>query len=92
MLPGQGHRDCGGRGWKEAFALFPSPGWTLDSGERCSFLRSVSARAIMLFALIPITTIRSAMSKLIKDSSYGECEDSLGDVLPRLSQLAAPTS
>ncbi|NP_066395.3 solute carrier family 46 member 2 [Mus musculus] len=30
------------------------------------------ARAIMLFALIPITTIRSAMSKLIKDSSYGK--------------------
>lgn len=26
----------------------------------------------MLFALIPITTIRSAMSKLIKDSSYGK--------------------
>ncbi|XP_054440488.1 solute carrier family 46 member 2 [Pteronotus mesoamericanus] len=30
------------------------------------------ARAVMLFALIPITTIRSAMSKLIKDSSYGK--------------------
>ncbi|KAM9700922.1 solute carrier family 46 member 2 isoform 1-T1 [Dama dama] len=30
------------------------------------------ARAIMLFALIPITTIRSAMSKLIKGSSYGK--------------------
>ncbi|XP_055467573.1 thymic stromal cotransporter homolog [Psammomys obesus] len=30
------------------------------------------ARAIMMFALIPITTIRSAMSKLIKDSSYGK--------------------
>uniref|UniRef100_A0A8C6RFT3 Solute carrier family 46, member 2 n=1 Tax=Nannospalax galili TaxID=1026970 RepID=A0A8C6RFT3_NANGA len=30
------------------------------------------ARAMMLFALIPITTIRSAMSKLIKDSSYGK--------------------
>lgn len=26
----------------------------------------------MLFALIPVTTIRSAMSKLIKDSSYGK--------------------
>ncbi|XP_008587885.1 PREDICTED: thymic stromal cotransporter homolog [Galeopterus variegatus] len=30
------------------------------------------ARAVMLFALIPITTIRSAMSKLIKGSSYGK--------------------
>ncbi|XP_020040357.1 solute carrier family 46 member 2 [Castor canadensis] len=30
------------------------------------------ARATMLFALIPITTIRSAMSKLIKGSSYGK--------------------
>ncbi|XP_019491321.1 PREDICTED: thymic stromal cotransporter homolog [Hipposideros armiger] len=30
------------------------------------------ARSIMLFALIPVTTIRSAMSKLIKDSSYGK--------------------
>ncbi|XP_001928462.1 thymic stromal cotransporter homolog [Sus scrofa] len=30
------------------------------------------ARAAMLFALIPITTIRSAMSKLIKGSSYGK--------------------
>ncbi|KFO26746.1 Thymic stromal cotransporter like protein [Fukomys damarensis] len=30
------------------------------------------ARTVMLFALIPITTIRSAMSKLIKDSSYGK--------------------
>ncbi|XP_076998252.1 solute carrier family 46 member 2 [Tamandua tetradactyla] len=30
------------------------------------------ARAVMLFAIIPITTIRSAMSKLIKDSSYGK--------------------
>ncbi|XP_062062918.1 solute carrier family 46 member 2 [Lepus europaeus] len=30
------------------------------------------ARAIMMFALIPITTIRSAMSKLIKGSSYGK--------------------
>ncbi|KAL1776268.1 thymic stromal cotransporter-like [Sigmodon hispidus] len=30
------------------------------------------ARAFMLFALIPVTTIRSAMSKLIKDSSYGK--------------------
>uniref|UniRef100_A0A0N8ESD0 Thymic stromal cotransporter homolog n=1 Tax=Heterocephalus glaber TaxID=10181 RepID=A0A0N8ESD0_HETGA len=30
------------------------------------------ARAVMMFALIPITTIRSAMSKLIKDSSYGK--------------------
>ncbi|ELK24595.1 PREDICTED: thymic stromal cotransporter homolog [Myotis davidii] len=30
------------------------------------------ARGVMLFALIPITTIRSAMSKLIKDSSYGK--------------------
>ncbi|XP_004647327.1 thymic stromal cotransporter homolog [Octodon degus] len=30
------------------------------------------ARVVMLFALIPITTIRSAMSKLIKDSSYGK--------------------
>ncbi|XP_051022366.1 thymic stromal cotransporter homolog [Acomys russatus] len=30
------------------------------------------ARAIMMFALIPTTTIRSAMSKLIKDSSYGK--------------------
>ncbi|KAM8803700.1 solute carrier family 46 member 2 [Rhynchonycteris naso] len=30
------------------------------------------ARAIMMFALIPVTTIRSAMSKLIKDSSYGK--------------------
>ncbi|KAK2508916.1 hypothetical protein MC885_018005 [Smutsia gigantea] len=30
------------------------------------------ARAVMLFALIPITTIRSAVSKLIKDSSYGK--------------------
>ncbi|KAF6328141.1 solute carrier family 46 member 2 [Rhinolophus ferrumequinum] len=30
------------------------------------------ARVIMLFALIPVTTIRSAMSKLIKDSSYGK--------------------
>ncbi|XP_007094360.2 thymic stromal cotransporter homolog isoform X1 [Panthera tigris] len=30
------------------------------------------ARAVMLFALIPVTTIRSAMSKLIKDSSYGK--------------------
>ncbi|KAM5331407.1 solute carrier family 46 member 2 [Glossophaga mutica] len=30
------------------------------------------ARAVMLFALIPITTIRSALSKLIKDSSYGK--------------------
>ncbi|KAI5138392.1 thymic stromal cotransporter homolog [Manis pentadactyla] len=30
------------------------------------------ARAIMLFALIPITTIRSAVSKLINDSSYGK--------------------
>ncbi|KAL4668799.1 hypothetical protein H8957_010905 [Semnopithecus entellus] len=28
------------------------------------------ARAVMLFALIPVTTIRSAMSKLIKGSSY----------------------
>ncbi|XP_021585086.2 solute carrier family 46 member 2 [Ictidomys tridecemlineatus] len=30
------------------------------------------ARAVMLFALIPITTIRSAMSKLINGSSYGK--------------------
>ncbi|XP_003785274.1 thymic stromal cotransporter homolog [Otolemur garnettii] len=30
------------------------------------------ARAVMMFALIPITTIRSAMSKLIKGSSYGK--------------------
>ncbi|XP_007498210.1 thymic stromal cotransporter homolog [Monodelphis domestica] len=30
------------------------------------------ARAVMLFALIPITTIRSALSKLIKGSSYGK--------------------
>ncbi|XP_037348747.1 thymic stromal cotransporter homolog [Talpa occidentalis] len=30
------------------------------------------ARAVMLFALIPITTIRSAISKLIKGSSYGK--------------------
>ncbi|XP_007534822.1 solute carrier family 46 member 2 [Erinaceus europaeus] len=30
------------------------------------------ARAVMLFALIPITTIRSTMSKLIKGSSYGK--------------------
>ncbi|XP_006900914.1 PREDICTED: salivary lipocalin-like [Elephantulus edwardii] len=30
------------------------------------------ARAVMLFALIPITTIWSAMSKLIKGSSYGK--------------------
>ncbi|XP_039722839.1 solute carrier family 46 member 2 isoform X1 [Pteropus medius] len=30
------------------------------------------ARAVMLFALIPVATIRSAMSKLIKDSSYGK--------------------
>ncbi|XP_040487674.1 thymic stromal cotransporter homolog isoform X1 [Ursus maritimus] len=30
------------------------------------------ARAVMLFALIPVTTIRSAMSKLIKGSSYGK--------------------
>ncbi|XP_047379996.1 thymic stromal cotransporter homolog [Sciurus carolinensis] len=30
------------------------------------------ARAAMLFALIPITTIRSAMSKLINGSSYGK--------------------
>ncbi|KAM7093873.1 solute carrier family 46 member 2 [Molossus nigricans] len=30
------------------------------------------ARGVMLFALIPVTTIRSAMSKLIKDSSYGK--------------------
>lgn len=44
----------------------------LDSGEGCSFFPSVSARAVMLFALIPITTIRSAMSKLVKDSSYGK--------------------
>lgn len=34
----------------------------------------------MMFALIPITTIRSAMSKLIKDSSYGE-QRTLQDVL-----------
>ena len=37
---------------------------------------SSPARAIMLFALIPITTIRSAMSKLIKGSSYGEWKES----------------
>ncbi|XP_007934897.1 thymic stromal cotransporter homolog [Orycteropus afer afer] len=30
------------------------------------------ARTVMLFALIPITTIRSAMSKLIEGSSYGK--------------------
>ncbi|XP_036032982.1 thymic stromal cotransporter homolog [Onychomys torridus] len=30
------------------------------------------ARSTMLFALIPITTIRSAVSKLIKDSAYGK--------------------
>ncbi|XP_075415143.1 solute carrier family 46 member 2 [Tenrec ecaudatus] len=30
------------------------------------------ARAIMMFALIPTTTIRSAMSKLVKGSSYGK--------------------
>ncbi|XP_034520197.1 thymic stromal cotransporter homolog isoform X1 [Ailuropoda melanoleuca] len=35
----------------------------------CDFL---PARAVMLFALIPVTTIRSAMSKLIKGSSYGK--------------------
>ncbi|XP_004711088.1 thymic stromal cotransporter homolog isoform X2 [Echinops telfairi] len=30
------------------------------------------ARGVMMFSLIPITTIRSAMSKLIKGSSYGK--------------------
>ncbi|XP_001512689.3 thymic stromal cotransporter homolog isoform X1 [Ornithorhynchus anatinus] len=31
-----------------------------------------TARAVMLFALIPITTIRSALSKVVKGSAYGK--------------------
>ena len=36
-------------------------------------IHCVAARAVMLFALIPLPTIRSMLSKHVEGSSYGKC-------------------